>query len=218
MTSIPMFTRYPPPTVIPPLNQVLTSGNSAGTNDIDMNNQNILSVNNVLLNTINGIPYPPPNNFKLNTYTSNITGVSIPSDITYIVITLTGGGGGAGRNSTSGTSTTCILYENGIQVSGSPFIAVGGSNNNNGGTNPAGSWDPAPISAPPNSGAGGMNTQAVYNSAGLFVQGQNGQTISYSYQLTSGNTYTYDISIGAGGSNGGGGSFGGSGIAYVTFY
>ena len=38
---------------------VLTAGNSAGTNDIDMNNQDILNVNNIDVVTINGSTYPP---------------------------------------------------------------------------------------------------------------------------------------------------------------
>jgi hypothetical protein len=41
------------------LNGVLTNGNSAGTNDIDMNGQDILDVNNIDLTTINGSAYPP---------------------------------------------------------------------------------------------------------------------------------------------------------------
>ncbi len=44
---------------IPNLSDVLTSDNSAGTNDIDMNNNDILQVNNIDLVTINGSAYPP---------------------------------------------------------------------------------------------------------------------------------------------------------------
>ena len=42
------------------LDQILTNGNSAGTNDIDMNNNDILNVNNLAVSTINGSSYPPP--------------------------------------------------------------------------------------------------------------------------------------------------------------
>ena len=41
------------------LEGVLTKGNTAGTNDIDMNNNDILQVNNIDLTTINGNAYPP---------------------------------------------------------------------------------------------------------------------------------------------------------------
>jgi len=41
------------------LDAVLTLGNSAGANDIDMNNQDILNVDNIDLTTINGSAYPP---------------------------------------------------------------------------------------------------------------------------------------------------------------
>ena len=194
------------------LAKVLATGNSAGTTDIDMNNQNILNVYNMNVTTINGIPYPPPSsvNFTLTTITtSTATPVTITGDVKYIVVTLTGGGGGAGKDSTSGLSTTFTL--NGVQV----LTAAGGSKNDNGGSNPAGSWTPIGYSAPNNSGAGGMSTQAVYNSAGLFVQGLAGQTISAGYNVTSGDTY--QVTIGAGGVNSGGGT-GGSGIAYITMY
>ena len=50
---------YPPP-VADTLAQILTNGNSAGTNDIDMNSQDITNVNNIALTTINGSAYPPP--------------------------------------------------------------------------------------------------------------------------------------------------------------
>lgn len=50
---------YPPATA-DTLAEVLTNGNSAGTNDIDMNSQNITNVNNIALTTINGSAYPPP--------------------------------------------------------------------------------------------------------------------------------------------------------------
>ena len=41
------------------LDTTLTTGNNAGTNDIDMNNQDILNVDNIDLTTINGSAYPP---------------------------------------------------------------------------------------------------------------------------------------------------------------
>jgi hypothetical protein len=41
------------------LGAVLVNGNSAGTTDIDMNNQDILQVDNINLTTINGSAYPP---------------------------------------------------------------------------------------------------------------------------------------------------------------
>ena len=41
------------------LDTTLTTGNNAGANDIDMNNQDILNVNNIDLTTINGGAYPP---------------------------------------------------------------------------------------------------------------------------------------------------------------
>ena len=214
MSSVPMFNRYPPPVTIPSLEQVLIAGDSAGTMDVNMNNQNILNVNNINTTTINGIPYPLPNIYSFNTYTTD-TSVSVPSNISYLTITLIGGGGGAGYNSTAGGSSTLTLYQDNslLQV----YTALGGTNNDNGGNNPGESWSPAPISAPLNSGAGGMNTQAVYNSAGLFVQGQNGQTITYGTALISTSTYTYDITIGSGGLNGTENSSGGSGIVYVIY-
>jgi Chaperone of endosialidase len=42
-----------------PLVDVLNNGNNAGTYDINMNNQNILQVTNIDVDTINGNPYPP---------------------------------------------------------------------------------------------------------------------------------------------------------------
>ena len=42
------------------LAQTLALGNSAGTTDINMNFQDILTVNNINLVTINGVAYPPP--------------------------------------------------------------------------------------------------------------------------------------------------------------
>jgi hypothetical protein len=45
--------------VVPDLANVLNVGNSAGTTDIDLNNQDILQVNNIDLTTINGSAYPP---------------------------------------------------------------------------------------------------------------------------------------------------------------
>lgn len=47
------------PTIPQALNAVLTNGNNAGSNDIDMNGQDILSVANIDVTTINGTPYPP---------------------------------------------------------------------------------------------------------------------------------------------------------------
>ena len=41
------------------LDTTLTTGNNAGANDIDMNNQDILNVDNIDLTTINGSAYPP---------------------------------------------------------------------------------------------------------------------------------------------------------------
>ena len=41
------------------LDTTLTTGNNAGANDIDMNNNDILQVNNIDLTTINGGAYPP---------------------------------------------------------------------------------------------------------------------------------------------------------------
>lgn len=41
------------------LDDVLTLGNSAGSNDIDMNGNDITGVNNISLTTINGSAYPP---------------------------------------------------------------------------------------------------------------------------------------------------------------
>jgi hypothetical protein len=46
-------------TVSQDLNSVLTTGNNAGSNDIDMNNKDLLNVDNIDLNTINGAAYPP---------------------------------------------------------------------------------------------------------------------------------------------------------------
>jgi hypothetical protein len=48
-----------PPAGAENLQQTLTIGNSAGTNDINMNSQDILAVNNIALATINGAAYPP---------------------------------------------------------------------------------------------------------------------------------------------------------------
>ena len=46
-------------TVSQDLNSVLTTGNNAGSNDIDMNNKDLLNVDNIDLSTINGATYPP---------------------------------------------------------------------------------------------------------------------------------------------------------------
>jgi hypothetical protein len=43
----------------PTLDEVLSIGNSAGANDIDLNNNDLLNVNNINLTTINGSPYSP---------------------------------------------------------------------------------------------------------------------------------------------------------------
>jgi hypothetical protein len=45
---------------------VLDNGNSAGTFDIDMNNNDILQVDNIDLVTINGSAYPPPSSIATN--------------------------------------------------------------------------------------------------------------------------------------------------------
>jgi hypothetical protein len=49
----------PPPAGEQDLNSVLIVGNSAGTNDINMNNNDILAVDNINLTTINNSVYPP---------------------------------------------------------------------------------------------------------------------------------------------------------------
>jgi len=55
------ITFAPAPSVgVPNLETVLSQGNSAGTYDINMNNQNITNVNDISANTINGTSYPPP--------------------------------------------------------------------------------------------------------------------------------------------------------------
>ena len=46
-------------TVSQDLDSVLTAGNNAGSNDIDMNNKDLLNVDNIDLSTINGAAYPP---------------------------------------------------------------------------------------------------------------------------------------------------------------
>jgi hypothetical protein len=75
----------------PPLSAVLSAGNSAGANDIDLNNQDILQVNNIDLTTINGSAYPP----------------SVPADTLSDVLTA----GNTANNSiilTDGVNTTTI--------------------------------------------------------------------------------------------------------------
>jgi len=49
----------PVPPVADTLSAVLVAGNSAGANDIQMNNNDILGVNNINLTTINSLAYPP---------------------------------------------------------------------------------------------------------------------------------------------------------------
>ena len=56
------------------LEDTLNAGNNAGTNDIDMNSQDILNVNDISLTTINGGVYPPaPGNLVINDQTASYT-------------------------------------------------------------------------------------------------------------------------------------------------
>ena len=58
----------------PDLDAVLTTGNNAGSNDIDMNNQDILNVNNIDLTTINGTAFPPPTPTSYNPILQSVGG------------------------------------------------------------------------------------------------------------------------------------------------
>jgi hypothetical protein len=67
-------------TVSQDLDSVLTVGNSAGANDIDLNNNDLLNVGNINLNTINGAAYPPTGSTIVNatgvTYDNVTSGLS----------------------------------------------------------------------------------------------------------------------------------------------
>ena len=90
---------YPPPSSTQDLNTTLSYGNSAGSNSINMNSQNIDTANNVGLVSINWIPYLPAKfsavfpSFDVGVVSNNSTSyggmnVSIPAgnyQITYTI-------------------------------------------------------------------------------------------------------------------------------------
>jgi len=83
---------------------VLTNGNSAGTQNIDLSNNDILQVDNINLTTINGFPYPP---------SSGMT--------SYLPILITSGGGEATYASRSGVVSrigNVVCFQMEITISG----------------------------------------------------------------------------------------------------
>ena len=57
--SAVIWSDLPAPPATPTLSSVLIAGNGAGSSNLNMNNQNITSVNNITVSTINNAAYPP---------------------------------------------------------------------------------------------------------------------------------------------------------------
>lgn len=219
MSSIPMFIRYPPPVVIPTLEQVLISGNSAGTNNINMNNQNILNVDNINTMTINNLPYPPlEKNTKTQTFLDNNSSPwTIPTGTTYITAYILAGGGAlantANNNTLAGSDSSLtynsIIYTakggNGIGVESLTSFSIDFSSGADGANN---------------SGKGAsmyfLSTETVGPATGVVAQ--DGQLLIQGFDIIPGQTIlTY--SIGSGGSGGSDGlANGGSGMITLFYY
>jgi hypothetical protein len=205
MTSTPMFNRYPAPNVIPTLEQVLTSGNSA-------ENQNILNVNNINTMTINNLPYPPTNpQTKVQTFliTASVTW-TIPAGTTYITAYILGGGGGIGNGSVNGSSSF-------VTYNGTSYQALGGNCMNLNFSTFA-NYSSA---GGPNSGKGastcvGSNDQPWGGGLATGVVAQDGQLLVTGFDVDTINNPTLTVIVGTGGSGGLAG--GGSGVVTLHYY
>lgn len=103
------------------LSAVLALGNSAGANDIDLNSNDLLNVNNINLNTINGAPYPPTGSTIVDasgvTY-NNVTSGLVSTDVqgaidelsTLVSGTTSGSDKGSFGASADGSTTGLVGY------------------------------------------------------------------------------------------------------------
>jgi len=120
------------------LDTTLTTGNNAGANDIDMNNNDILQVNNIDLTTINGSAYPPtiptPDLDAVLTTGNDANNQSILNALRYECSGASGqvrvgtGSGASGQ----GTSSIALGQNAGSTNQGNNAIAIG---NNAGSSN-----------------------------------------------------------------------------------
>ena len=98
--------------VNPTLADILLNGNSAGTFSINMNSQDITSVDNIQVTTINGSAYPNPTSDKIN-IALNTTGKSTitVTDISGKIVLTT-------NNEFNGTELTISIedFESGLYI------------------------------------------------------------------------------------------------------
>ena len=158
------------------LDTTLTTGNNAGANDIDMNNQDILNVNNIDLTTINGGAYPPtiPTPTNINITDDNTNAVFYPTFV-------------------SGTGTQPLLAD----TTTTPFSINPNTGDFNVGTTLKLTQTNVAVGKSAGATSQGLNSTAVGYLAGLTSQGTNAIAVGSGAGRTSQSTNSVAVGVNA---------------------
>jgi len=165
------------------LDTTLTTGNNAGANDIDMNNNDILQVNNIDLTTINGGAYPPtiPTPTNINITDDNTNAVFYPTFV-------------------SGTGTQPLLAD----TTTTPFSINPNTGDFNVGTTLKLTQTNVGVGKNAGATSQGLNSTAVGSGAGTTTQGANAVAVGGSAGTTTQGANAVAIGLNAGNSGQGG--------------
>jgi len=165
------------------LDTTLTTGNNAGANDIDMNNNDILQVNNIDLTTINGGAYPPtiPTPTDINITDDNTSAVFYPTFV-------------------SGTGTQPLLAD----TTTTPFSINPNTGDFNVGTTLKLTQTNVGVGKNAGATSQGLNSTAVGSGAGTTTQGANAVAVGSSAGTTTQGANAVAIGLNAGNSGQGG--------------
>ena len=161
------------------LDTTLTTGNNAGANDIDMNNNDILQVNNIDLTTINGGAYPPtiPTPTNINITDDNTNAVFYPTFV-------------------SGTGAQPLLAD----TTTTPFSINPNTGDFNVGTTLKLTQTNVAVGKSAGATSQGLNSTAVGYLAGQTSQGTNAIAVGSGAGRTSQSTNSVAVGVNAGNS------------------
>ena len=205
---------YPPPVAASDLDATLTVGNSAGTNDIDMNSNKIVNTLDPVnlqdvatKNYIDSILGGYMKQVKVERFTTSGTW-TVPAGATYAVAHILGGGGGTSAPATAGGDSS-VAFTSGT------ITALGGN-----------AWNTAmsldfpmyAVNGMANSGQGGIQSAGRMDNPfnGKMGKGQDGVLIVAGADVVAATSIA--VVVGLGGTAGIGGGVGGSGYVWIEYY
>jgi len=204
----------PPPAAASDLATVLTTGNTAGSNEIDMNSNKIVNTLDPVnlqdvatKNYIDSILGDYMKQVKVERFTTSGTW-TVPAGATYAVAHILGGGGGTSAPATAGGNSS-VAFTSGT------ITALGGN-----------AWNTAmsldypmyAVNGMANSGQGGIQSAGRMDNPfnGKMGKGQDGVLIVAGADVVAATSIA--VVVGLGGTAGTGGGAGGSGYVWIEYY